>query len=488
MGIVYKQSLKNTFFLLLGFFIGGINALFLYTNFLEDEYYGLVTFLLSTAAVLLPLVVFGMQSTVVKFYSNYKTKQDKDGFLIISLLFPLLVIIPLAIVGVLFYEHISSYISRENPLIKNYTYLIFLIAIFMGYFELFYAWSKVKMQSVFGNFIKEVFQRFCTTFLLIAVYFNWLTNEEFIYAIVIVYGIRMLIMLVYALSIYTPKLIFKLPQNFNEIFKYSFYIILSASAGGILLEIDKFMIPQIEVGLEKVAFYSVGVYIATVVGIPARAMLQIATPITAKELNNNNLSEVKKLYKNSSLNLLIAGGLLFLLINLNVADLYKIIGKPEYATAINVVLMISVAKLFELLLGTNSAILTNSNYYKVYFYFSVAMALSVYFLNDWLITLYGGNGAALATLIVVIIYGTVKLVFVNYKLKMHPITKQTFIVLVVVAVIYALFYFWKVDLHPIINIIFKTLFISLIYINVVYKLKLSVDMNNQLDKLLKRNN
>ncbi|MCF6349632.1 MAG: oligosaccharide flippase family protein [Flavobacteriaceae bacterium] len=488
MGIVYKQSLKNTIFLLLGFFIGGINTLFLYTNFLEDAYYGLITFLLSTAAILLPLVVFGMQNTVVKFYSNYKTKKDKDEFLIISLLFPLIVIVPLAIIAILFYEHISNYISRENPLIKNYTYLIFLIALFMGYFELFYAWSKVKMQSVFGNFIKEVFQRFCTTFLLIAVYFNWLTNETFIYAIVIVYGLRMLIMLVYALSIYTPKLRFKLPQNFKEIFKYSFYIILSTSAGGILLEIDKFMIPQIEVGLEKVAFYAVGVYIATVVGIPARAMLQIATPITAKELNINNLNKVEKLYKSSSLNLLITGGLLFLLINLNVVDLYKIIDKPEYATAIHIVLMISIAKLVELLLGTNAAILTNSKYYKVYFYFSLTMALSVYFLNDWLITLYGGNGAALATLIVVVIYGAVKLIYVNYKLKMHPITKKTFIILGIIAFIYVLFSFWKVDLHPIFNIIFKTLFISLIYINLVYKFKLSVVMNNKLDKLLNRKN
>ena len=47
MGIVLKQSLKNTFFIYLGFAFGGINTLFLYTRFLEDEYYGLVTFLLS---------------------------------------------------------------------------------------------------------------------------------------------------------------------------------------------------------------------------------------------------------------------------------------------------------------------------------------------------------------------------------------------------------------------------------------------------------
>ncbi len=486
MGIVYKQSLKNTFFLLLGFTIGGINALFLYTRFLEDEYYGLVAFVLSSSAVLLPLIVFGMQSSVIKFYSTYKTKNEQDGFLITSLFFPLMVIIPIGFVGILFYEHISTCISSKNPLIKNYTFYIFLIAIFMGYFELFYAWSKVKMQSVFGNFIKEVFQRFCTTFLLIAVYYNWLLKEEFIYALTIVYAIRMLIMLIYALYLYTPKLIFKLPENINEIFKYSFYIILSASAGGILLEIDKFMLPQIKVGLEKVAFYSVAVHIATVVGIPARAMLQIATPITAKELNNNNLSEVKKLYKDSSISLLIAGGLLFLLVNLNITDLYKIIGNPNYATGIYVVLMISIAKLFELLLGINSAILVNSNYYKIYFYFSVAMALSVISLNGYFINLFGGNGAALATLIVVVLYGIVKLFYVNFKLKMQPLTKNTALIIGLIGLFFAVFQFWNFDINPIINIIFKTFVISIIYIFLVYKLKLSKNINSIINKLMKR--
>lgn len=492
MGILYKQSFKNTIFLFLGFFIGGINALFLYVYFLGEEYYGLVTFLLSTAAVLLPLVVFGMQSAVVKFYSKYKTQKEQDGFLIASLLFPLVIIIPLAVIGIIFYEHISGWISKTNPLIKNYSFVIFLVAVFMGYFELFYAWSKVKMLSVFGNFIKEVFHRICATFLLIAVYLEWLNTEQFIYAIALVYGLRMLIMLGYALYVYKPKLIFKLPANFKEVINYSFYIILSASAGGILLEIDKFMIPQIEVGLEKVAFYSVGVYIATVVGIPARAMLQIAAPITAKELNNNNLSEVKKLYKSSSLNLLIVGGLLFLLINLNVADLYKIINKPEYATGIYVVFMITIAKLFELLLGTNSVILVNSSFYKVYFYFSLAMATSVILLNKWLITIYGANGAALATVIVVVLYGIVKIIYVNAKLKMHPISKKTFIILLIVTIIYTIFYFKPIILsdymHPILSIMIKCLLISMVYVFIFYKAKLSEDLNEVMDKYLKRTN
>ena len=214
---LYKQSAYNTLILFIGFAIGGINVLFLYTHFLADDYYGLITFLLSTATIFLPFLIFGMHNTIVKFYSSYHTKDEKDVFLTTSLFLPLLVIIPTSIIGMIAYEQIASWISKTNSLIKNYTYLIFLIAIFMGYFELFYAWSKVQLESVIGNFIKEVFARFATTILLILVYFGILSNEQFIYAVVIVYGVRMFIMLFYALYLYTPKLIFKQPKNLKEV-------------------------------------------------------------------------------------------------------------------------------------------------------------------------------------------------------------------------------------------------------------------------------
>ena len=255
----------------------------------------------------------------------------------------------------------------------------------MGYFEVFYAWSKVQMKSVTGNFIREVFARVCVTFLLISVHFDWLTSEQFIYGVVLVYFLRLLIMKIYAFNLYLPQFkTLKLPENFKEILSFSFYIILAGSAGNILLEIDKFMIPQME-NIAQVAYYAVGVYIASVIAIPSRAMQQIINPITAKELNNDNLTEVESLYKKSSLNLLIVGGLFFLLINVNIKELYLLINKPEYSVGEYIVLIISFAELFKLSLGTNGTILTNSKYFRMLFYFSTAMAISVIVLNRLLI-------------------------------------------------------------------------------------------------------
>jgi O-antigen/teichoic acid export membrane protein len=347
----------------------------------------------------------------------------------------------------------------------------------MGYFEVFYAWSRVQMKSVFGNFIKEVFARVCVSILLIGVYYEWLSSEQFVYAVAIVYFLRVMIMKLYAFYLYFPKIKWVgLPDNFKEIISFSIYIIMAGSAGAILLEIDKFMIPQLK-DIAEVAYYSVGVYIASVIAIPSRAMQQIINPITAKELNDNNLPEVKNLYKKSSLNLLIVGGLLFLLINVNVQEVYLIIGKPEYSVGIYVVLVISLSEMIKLSLGTNGAILTNSKYYKAMFYYAIGMAASVIVLNKILIETMGIQGAALATFIVVLVFSSLKIVYLLVKMEMQPFTSKTIKLLGLILILFLIFNYIPVQINPFLSIFVKSAVLSLIFVFFVIKLKLSDDMN-----------
>lgn len=485
MGIVLSQSIRNTLILILGFAIGGVNTILLYTKFLSDEYYGLIIFLLSTSVLLLPLLVFGMQHSVVKYFSSYNTKNERDSLLTWSLVFPFLIIVPVGFLGTLAYETISSLLSVKNELIKDYTFLIFFTAIFMGYFEVFYSWAKVQLNSVFGNFIKEIFVRVGVTVLLFGVYFNKLTPDEFIFSVVLLYLIRMLVMLGYSLSIYAPKISFKKPKNFVEIVKYSMYLILAGSAGSILLEIDKFMIPQVE-KLADLAFYGVAVFIASTVAIPNRAMQQITNPITAKDLNNNEFGKVRELYKQSSINLLVVGGLLFLLINLNIVDIYKIIGESQYSVAIWVVLIISCSELYKLALGTNGAILTNSKYYRVFFYISLGMAGTVIILNHFLIKLMGINGAAFATLITVFVFNTIKVFYIKRKLEMQPFSKESIFIIGLIVVLFGIIYFIDLPFLPVINICVKSTIVLLVYVFFVYKMKISKEVTELINQLFKK--
>ena len=485
MGIVLNQSFKNTVVTFAAFGIGGVNALFLYTNFLTDEYYGLVTYLLSTANLLMPLTAFGVQYSIVKFFSSYTSKIERDKFLSASLMFPLLIALPFGFFGTVFYEQIGNYLSIENAIIKEYTWVIYLVAIATAYFEIFYAWAKVQMQSVFGNILKEMFSRIAAMILLILVFFKVIDQIEFIYYLTGAYFLRALIMLFYALKLYTPVFRFKLPENYKEVFKYASYIILAGSAGAILLDIDKFMIPQKE-AIAYAAYYSVGVYMASLLEAPGRAMAQIVQPITAKALNENNKAEIEKLYKSTSINLLLICGLFFLLINLNIDQLYLLLDE-KYSQGIWVVLMISIAKLYTMSIGNNGAIISNSKYYKILLPYSIAMALSVIILNNWLISLYKMNGAALSTLIVLLVFNTIKIGYVKKKFNIQPYTVKTMYLLIILGCMYGVFFFWNFPFHPIVNIGLKGLLITFCYMAISYKLNISTDMNTIIDKITKSN-
>ena len=484
MGIVINQSFKNTITTYLGFGIGAINALFLYTNFITDEYYGLVAYILSAANIMMPLMAFGAHNTIVKFYSTFKTKNSLNSFLTLMLLLPLVLSIPVAIIGCLAHDTIANILSQKNEIVRGYLWYIYITALSMAYFEVFYAWVKVQMQTVFGNFMKEVFHRVGAMALLFLIYFDRITLDQFFIGIVGVYVIRAFIMMLYAFMKRLPVFRFNKIDKLSSILKYSSLIIVAGSIATLILDLDKVMLNNFIEPISVVAHYSVAVFIATVIAVPQRAMHQILLPLTAKFLNENNKRELKDLYQRSSLTLYVVSGFIFLLIILNINELYKII-PPEFSGGLIVVFLISVAKLYDNLLGNNNAILFNSDYYRVVLLFGVILAILAIILNLVFIPMYGINGSALATFLAIVIYNSIKVFFVKQKFGMLPFTAETLKITMLLMAIVAGFYFWDFSFNPFINIGLKSLAIGLVYGLVIYKLKISEDINDQIRRFLK---
>jgi len=481
MGIVLKQTFNNTIITYLGFALGAVNALFLYTNFLTDEYYGLVGVILSTSAILMPLMAFGVQNTLVKYYSSF---QNSDSFLLLMVLLPLVIIIPLAAFAYFGNSVIAEFLAIKNAIVKDYVWYIFLIGFGMAYFEVFYAWARVQMKSVFGNFMKEVFVRLGITILLLLIYMDVISVEIFLKALVGVYLARTIIMKLYAYSLKRPRLDFNFPKNSKEILVYSALIILGGSAAVILLEVDKFMINQY-IEIENVAYYAVAVHIATVIIAPSRAMHQITYPMTAEYLNKGKMTDLRELYKKTSLTLFIVAGLVFLMVILNLNDLYKLIPE-EYGGGFLVVLLIGLVKLYDSLLGCNNAILYNSKHYRLVLWLGIFLAFMTVLFNMWLIPMYGIEGAALASFLAVFIYNTCKLTLVRSKFGLWPFSSETFKVLCLIVLVGAVFFILQFPFHPLVNILLKLVLLTAFYLGIVYRFKISEDVHGMLSKFLKK--
>jgi O-antigen/teichoic acid export membrane protein len=484
MGIVLKQSLKNTVITYIGFAIGAINTLYMYVQFLGDTYYGLVGYVLSAANIMMPLMAFGVHNTLVKYFNEYKTEEEKSSFLTFVLFLPLLLIIPFSLIGYFGYHQIATLLSKENPIVYDYVWQIPVIGLCIGYFEIFYAWVKVHMQSVLGNFIKEVFVRILVSISLFAVYFDWITPVEFVYSLMGIYFLAMLLMKIYAYKVRFPSFRFKIPTNSKAIITYSLFIILTGGIANLFLEIDKFMLNNY-VKIENIAYYSVAVFIATVIAVPSRAMHQITYPITAKLMSENKHDELNDLYKKTSITLQVIGGLMFLGILVNINQLYLLL-PIEYSGGIFVVFTIGLSKYFDLILGNNNAIIFNSKYYRTVLFLGVLLVTLTVILNMIFIPLYGLKGTAFATLLSVTLYSLSKLLFVVKRMKLFPFTSKTITAFGILIACFLGFYFWEFPFQPVINILLKSILVSILYLVLSYKLKLSTDINDVIANVLRK--
>jgi len=484
MGIVLNQSLKNTIITYIGFAVGGVSTLFLFPPILGKTYYGLSNYILSCANVIMPLFAIGMQNTLVKFYSQCKTEKEENQFLSFTVLFPLVLCIPLILIGLFFYGDIVSFLTKKNPIVKEYIFLIPFMGLCMAYFEIFYAWARVHMHSVFGNFIKEVGLRLFSVVGLLGIYFKWITAIDFIYLTAVIYFVAFLVTMLYAFKVKQPVFQFSIPHNVKAILEYTFYIILSGSVANLLLDGDKIMLNQyMDIG--NIAYYSVATYIALVISVPSRAMHQIVYPITAKLMHENKHDELNDLYKKTSINLQLVGGFVMLCIFVNIGQLYEMVPK-EYAGGIVVVFMIGLSKYFDLVLGNNNAIIFNSKYYRMVLFLGLMLVFVTLILNMIFIPLYGIIGSAFATLLSITLYSLAKLMFVVKRMHLYPFTHKTLHSIGITLVLFVLFYFWQFPFHPIISIGLKSILVTVLYVYLNYKFVISIEINRFLDSILKK--
>jgi O-antigen/teichoic acid export membrane protein len=213
-------------------------------------------------------------------------------------------------------------------------------------------------------------------------------------------------------------------------------------------------------------------------------MFQIISPLVAKALNDGDSPTLLKLLKKSANNLLLISGLLFLLINLNLNDFYAWVNLGDYSVALEVVLIVSLGKLFTMSLGCLNNIITNSKYYAYVFWFSTTSAVLAVVLNLYLIQWYGIIGAAYATLMVIVLINFLKILLVQLRFKINPYSKKTFLTLGIVLILYFTISGVSFEFDPFMSLVLRSTLITAAFFILAYLLKLTVDLQQFISKIL----
>lgn len=483
MGLIFRQSIKNTAITYFGFLIGAINTLFLYTSFLSKEQYGLVSYVFSVGNILTPILIFGVGNTLIKYYFSYNEEIQRNRFVTFMFFIPILIILIGSSLTYLSYNAIYQWISKENEVIKNYVWAIFGISVVMAYFEVFYAWARVQLKTVEGNFLREVFPRLGIFLSLYAIHLQIIDFELFITSIWVIYFFRMILMCIISFRIKMPKLVFGLPKNYRITLTYSLFLLIAGSVSTLLVDIDKFML-NFFLPLDQIAIYTVAVFIATVIVVPYRSMYQLISPIVAKLINENNRFELEKIYQQGTRNLFLAGGFVFLLITLNINDLYNLIPSKGYEIGAQVLFLISVVKLSDSLTGMSNAVLLNASYYRLVLYLGLFLVGCTVAFNCFFIPKWGINGAALATFIAFSLYNSLKIYFVYRKDNLHPFSEEVLRISGFLIITIIIFHFLKFPFSPILNIFIRSFIISVLLILCSLYFKFSPEFTKIITKSL----
>jgi O-antigen/teichoic acid export membrane protein len=268
--------------------------------------------------------------------------------------------------------------------------------------------------------------------------------------------------------------------------RYGLVTLLTSSAAILVSRIDVLMLGHY-INLENISYYTVAFFMASLIHIPARSILQIVKPLLAKAWAENNLKEIALLYKKTALNQMLIGLLLFIGIWMNLDDILLFVAK-EYSDIQMVFFYIGLAKLIDVSVGVNGAIISTSNKFKYDLYINLFLIIVTIVSNMIFIPLYGLEGAAMATALALLIHNTIKTIVVYTSFSIQPFGSSSIKLIIIGLVTYfilMLIPFAKIE-STMLRIVVRSLSITALYLGATLFFTISVDVNNQIKNILKR--
>lgn len=491
MGVVIRQSIKGSIVSYFGVLVGYVNYLWIMPLALSVGEIGLFRSLIDTSLLFVPLVQVGVDSIVVKFYSSFANEKDRYAdFWGYILLIPLVGFLVFCIGFWAFQSSLNGFFAEKSSLLVEYiTYIVPLVFLIV-YVNIFEAYATVKLRIVVPKIIRDVLVRLLTMLSIMLYFYQWIDFELLILNIVIIYFLQLLILVFYIYKLESelvmPKLRFYLDRQFKEMFTYSMYMLLGRGSGMIVSRIDTIMTASL-LGLMDTGIYSIAYFIGMVLDMPRRALTAMLAPLVARALNEGDIKTVEVFYKKSSLNQIVAGMLLFILLWSNIDMVFYLMPNSEtFIVGKYVVLFIAVSRLINMVTGINAEIIINSKYYRWNIFLMPFLAIIAIVSNYIFIPLYGITGTAIATALSVLLYDFLRGAFVFVKFKIHPFSIGTIKCFAISGLVMFLALIIPVYSNMFIDFILRTIGIVVAYSVLTLYTVVSPDINETFFKMVDR--
>jgi len=423
MSVVARQGVKYSIIGYLGFLLGTFSAIFIFPY--DMEFYGKLRYILPTAEIIVPIIVFGLSFSNVKFFAKVNADGKHHNMLSLSLLAVvinfLIVVGGFFLIAYLFPDFKKLEVWKMKNLILPLALVLALSSVFNKFLT---NYKRVVVPNIFENFVPKLANlgAFC-------LFFFMGFAEKSAYG----FFFMMFVISLFGYGLYTNRLekvrfdfdlgYFKKDNLYREILTYSFFGFLGNIGNYIAIKIDSYMIGEF-ISFEENGIYNNIYSIISLIVVPQMGLFNLSAPIINKVLANRDYNELDRFHKKTSLSLFFLGLVLFCCIAVGfpyLADFMK--NGEDLRSSEPIVWVLGFAMLFDLATGFNGHIISLSKYYK--FNIVVMLILAVLTITTNLLFLkhtdLGILGIAIAYAISLSLFNIIKIVFNYIKFKVFPL-------------------------------------------------------------------
>ncbi len=474
MSVVARQGFKYSLIGYFGFLLGTFSAIFIFPY--DMEFYGKLRYIMPTAEMILPIVVFGLSFSNVKFFHQTQKDGKNQNLLSLSLIGVLFNFTTFLLVFFAFFHFFPQFKTLElwkmKRLILPLVLILALSAIFNKYISNF---KRIVVPNIFENLIPKIANVGAFT-----LFFFLGVTEKGAYGFF--FGMFIISFLGYVF--YTNSLE-KIKPDFStdyvkkdnlwkEILNYSFYGFLGNIGNYIAFRVDNFMIGEF-LNFEENGVYSIILSILSFILIPQMGLFNISAPIINKTIAAGEFQELDRFHKKTSLTLFFLGAVLFSCILVGFPYLSNFIKNgDQLRQAEPVVWILGVAMIFDLATGFNGHIISLSKHFRFNIVVMLFLAVATIVLNYLFLTKteLGIIGIAIATAISLTLFNLIKIYFNYVKFNVFPLSIEMMYVLIICTSAITLAIMLPETSNNFVNLFYKPAFVLGIIFGANYFMKI----------------
>lgn len=493
MGVIKRQSIKNSLVNYLGVLIGAISVIFIYPQIHPTDL-GIIQFTLNTAILFAPIAAFSSNMTAIQYYPLFKDEKKQDnGFFLLMTGITLITAFIFIFFVYIFSISISTVFGKDKIHFINSLPYILLFTVFIALSNLYQSitanFNRIVIPSIFQNLLLKITQpllilSFAYGFIAFADIFKGLSISLSLMVVGLLGYLFFLRKFNLTLPILRGGILSKLWRKMVE---YASFNILVTLGSIMAMRIDQILVAAI-LGFQQNAVFSFGFFISEAIDVPRKALSSIAAPLISESIMANRMEHVAEIYRKSALIQLIVGAYILAGTWACADALFDLMPKNAaiYREGKYVILFLGLSRVLDMATGPNTEIITLSQYYRFNFVSFLAMAVLNTLLNFLLIPMFGIEGSAIATLLSIIIINIWRLVFIKNKLGFHPLSIKMLIPIVMAFIAWLFVWFIPTVSNPIFTIFIKASILTLIYWSCIYYFSISEDVNALITKMIRK--